>query len=186
MKSPSESLESHGGSQACGHQCATHGDGLQSSVHHLAPVAGAATLEEIGHVVATREWGVRNIFSKELAQRAPAITDLVFQQALGRHQAADFSHVVLVDLLALVGEVPTEEGLEELAQHGIVHAGRPTEIGNKTVFPVRNTPPDGLHDRTRFLISTGISFSDGFFFFFFSNGGSELTHATSPHHGSRE
>ena len=84
--------------------------------------------------------------------------------------------MVQVHLLALVGEVPTEEGLEELAQHGVVHASSPAEVGNKAVFPVRDTPPDSFHDGSKGLISK-------FVLFFYKSKDRKHTHATSPHHG---
>lgn len=146
--SPDKALEGHSGSQPSGQDGTAHGECLQSSVHHLAPVAAAAALEEVGHVVATRKLGVGHLLSEEFAQRAIAVANLVFEQALWRHQTADLSDVVLVDLLALVGEVATEEGLEELAQHGVVHASSPAEVGNEAVFPVGDTPPNGLHNGT--------------------------------------
>ena len=155
---PGKSLESHNTSQSSGQQCTTHGDRLQTSVQHLAPVASAAALEEIGHVVAAGKRSIRNLFPEELAQRAVAIANLVLEQALWGHQAADLLNVVQVHLLALVGEVPAEEGLEELAQHGVVHASSPAEVGNKAVFPVRDTPPDSFHDGSKGLISKFVLF----------------------------
>lgn len=140
-----ESFESHGGGQSSGQQRSSHGDGLQSRVEHLHAVAGAAACEEVGHVVTAGERSVRDLFAQELAQRAP-VSDRVLQQPLWRHQAADLVNVVLVHLLALVGEVAAEEGLEELVQHGVVHAGGPAEVGHEFVLRVRDSPVDGLHD----------------------------------------
>lgn len=143
---PDKPLERHRGSQASRQQGTAHSDSLQGSVEHLATVAAAAALEEVGHVVTAGEGRVGDVLAEELAQRAPAFADLVLEQALGGHQGADQSDVVLVDLLALVGEVAAEESLEELAQHRIVHAGGPAEVGDEAVFGVGDAPVDGLHD----------------------------------------
>lgn len=145
-RSPTEALESHSSGQSGRQERSTHRDSLQGSVHHLVPIAGTATLEEIGHVISTGKWSVGDIFSQKFTQRAPAIADLVLQQALRWDQAADFVDVILVHLLALVGEVPAEEGLEKLVQHRVVHAGSPAEVRNKAVFRIAHTPKDSLHD----------------------------------------
>lgn len=151
---PDKPLERHSGSQASRQQGTAHRDSLQGSVEHLATVAAAAALEEVGHVVAAGEGRVGDVLAKELAQRAPAFADLVLEQTLGGNQGADQGDVVLVDLLALVGEVAAEEGLEELAQHRVVHAGGPAEVGDEAVFGVGDAPVDGLHDGS---VADGIS-----------------------------
>lgn len=139
-------LEGHGGSEASGQEGATDGDGLESSVHHLVTVAGAAALVEVGHVIAAREGGIGHLLIEELTQRTPAVVDVVLQQTISRDQAADLGDVLVVDLLALVGEVTTEESFEELVEHGVVHASGPAEVGDKLVLRVGDTPVDGLHD----------------------------------------
>lgn len=139
-------LEGHGGSEAGGQQRTTDGDGLQSSVHHLVTVAGAAALVEVGHVVATGEGGVGGLLLEELAQGSPAVVVVVLQETLLGDEGADLGHVLVVHLLTLVGEITTEEGLEELVQHGVVHAGGPAEVRHKLVLRVTDTPVDGLHD----------------------------------------
>lgn len=141
-----EVLEGHERGEAGGYERTTDGQGLEGRVHHLVAVAGAAALVEVGHVVATGERGVGHLLTQELAQGAPAIVDVVLEETLLGDQAADLGDVLLVDLLALVGEVTTEEGLEELVQHGVVHARRPAEVGDELVLRVADTPVDGLHD----------------------------------------
>lgn len=143
-----ETLPGHGGSKASSQDGTTHGDSLQGSVHHLVAVTGGAALVEVGHVVTAGEGSVGHLLVKELAQRAPAIVDVVFKQAVGGHQAADLSNMLVVDLLSLALEVAAEESLEELVQHGVVHAGGPAEVGDELVLGVADTPVDGLHDGT--------------------------------------
>jgi hypothetical protein len=145
---PEEALENHGSGSSSRQQGSTHGDSLQSHIHHLAPVACAAAVEEVRHVVSTGEGSVRDLLAQELAQRSPAIFDLVLEQSLRRNQAANLRHVIKIDLLALVGEVAAEERFEELVQHGVVHAGGPAEVGNEAVFGIGDTPVNGLHDGT--------------------------------------
>ena len=154
IRSPTEALESHSSGQSGRQEGSTHRDSLQGSIHHLVPVAGTATLEEVGHIISTGEWSVGDVFSQEFTQRAPAIANLVLQQTLRWNQAADFVNVILVHLLALVGEVPAEEGLEELVQHRVVHAGSPAEVRNEAVLRIAHTPKHSLHDG-----SAGISVS---------------------------
>lgn len=143
---PGEALESHGGSEASGHEGPTHSNSLQSSVHHLVAIAGAAALVKVGHVVAAGERCIGNLLLEELAQRSPAVVNVVLQQTVRGHQAADLGNVLIVDLLALAGEVPAEEGLEELVEHGVVHAGGPAEVRDELVLGVADAPVDGLHD----------------------------------------
>jgi hypothetical protein len=112
--SPRETLESHGSSEPSSDDGTAHGNSLQCGVGHLAPVATTAALEEVGHVVSTGEGSVRNFLAEELTQRAPAVADLVLEEPLWGNEAADLCDMVLVDLLALVGEVAAEEGVEEL------------------------------------------------------------------------
>lgn len=121
---------------------------LQGGVHHLSAVAGAASGVEVAHVVSTREGSVRHFLPEELAERAPSVVDVVLQQSLGRHQAAHFSDVVQVNLLALVGEVTPEEGFEKLGQHGIVHASRPADVRGEPVLRISGSPVDSLHHRS--------------------------------------
>ena len=145
-KLANEAFESHSSSQSSGQQGTSHGDGLQSRVQHLHPVASAASRKEVGHVIATRERSVGDFLAQELTQRAP-VTNGVFQQPLLGNQATDLINVVLVHLLALVGEVTSEEGLEEFVQHRVVHAGGPAEVGNEFVLGIGDSPVNGLHDR---------------------------------------
>jgi len=141
-----EVLEGHGGSKTGGQEGTANGDSLESGVHHLVTVTGAATLVEVGHVVTTGEGGVRNLLLEELAQGAPAVVDVVLQETILGHQAADLGDMLLVHLLALTGEVATEERLEELVEHGVVHAGGPAEVRHELVLGVADAPVDGLHD----------------------------------------
>lgn len=129
-----ETPESQRGSEASGKQRTTNSDGLEGSVHHLVTIAGAAALVEVGHVIATGEGSVRDLLLEELAKRGPAVVDVVFEQTLGGNHAADLSDMILVDLLALAGEVTTEECLEELVQHGVVHASGPAEVRHELVL----------------------------------------------------
>lgn len=129
-----ETLESHSSSEASGKQRTTNRDGLEGSVHHLVTVAGAAALVEVGHVVAAGEGGVRDLLLEELAERCPAVVDVVFEQTLGGNHAADLGDVILIDLLALSGEVTAEECLKELVQHGVVHSSCPAEVRHELVL----------------------------------------------------
>jgi hypothetical protein len=129
-----ETLESKTGSESSGKQRATNSNGLEGSVHHLVAVTGAAALIEIGHVVSAGERGVGDFFFEELAERGPTVVNVVFKQTLGRDQTADLGDVVFVHLLALAWEVSTEERLEELVKHGVVHAGSPAEVRNELVL----------------------------------------------------
>lgn len=135
--------------QTCGDEGAADGDGLECRVHHLSSVAGAAPLKEVRHVVATRELGLGNLLAQELAQGAPSVADAVFQQVFLWHEAADLLDVILVDLFALAREVAAEEGLEELREHGIVHAGSPAEVRRESMFGVSCAPVHGLHHGTK-------------------------------------
>ena len=144
-----KTLPRHGGSETSSQDSTTHGDSLQGSVQHLVTVAGAAALVEIGHIVTTGERSVGHLLLKELAKRTPAVIDVVLQKAALRNHAADLSNVLVVNLLALTLEVTTEESLEELVQHGVVHAGGPAEVRDKLVLWVTDTPVDGLHDGTK-------------------------------------
>lgn len=109
-------------------------------------VASAASLVKVGHVIATGERSIGKFFLEELAQGAPAVVDIVFQETIRGNQAADQLHMFIVDLLALAGEVSAEEGLEEGVEHGVVHASRPAEVGNQLVLGVAHSPVNGLHD----------------------------------------
>jgi len=129
-----ETLESKSSSESSSKQRSTNGNGLEGSVHHLVTVTGAAALVEVGHVIATGEGGVGDFLFEELAEWAPAVINVVFEQTLGGNQAADLGDVVLVHLLSLALEVTTEEGLEELVQHGVVHASSPAEVRDELVL----------------------------------------------------
>lgn len=144
---PGEALEGHSGSEASGYEGSAHSNSLQSGVHHLVAIAGAAALVKVCHVVAARERCIGNLLAEELAQRSPAVVNVVLQQAVRGHQAADLGDVLVVDLLALAGEVAAEEGLEELVEHGVVHAGGPADVRDELVLGVADAPVDGLHDR---------------------------------------
>lgn len=143
---PGEALEGHSSSETSGQEGTTHSNSLQSSVHHLVAVASAAALIEIGHVVTTGERCIGDLLLEELAQRSPAVVNVVLQQTVRGHQAADLGNMLIVNLLALAGEVSTEESLEEFVEHGVVHAGRPAEVRDKLVLGVADAPVDGLHD----------------------------------------
>lgn len=143
---PGEALEEHGSSETSSQEGTTHSNSLEGSVHHLVTVTSAATLVEVGHVVTTGERSVGDLLLEELAERSPAIIDVVLQQTVRGHQAADLGNVLIVDLLALAGEVSTEEGLEEFVEHGVVHARGPAELRDKLVLRVADAPVDGLHD----------------------------------------
>jgi len=56
-----------------------YGHSLEGSIHHLAAVAGATSLKEVGHVISLGEWSIGNFFSEKFAQGGPAVTDLVLQ-----------------------------------------------------------------------------------------------------------
>lgn len=127
---------------------AAHGDSMQGHVHHLPSVARAAALVEVGHVVARWEGAVWHLLTQELAQRTPALADVVLEQSLLRHQAAHLLHMVQVHLLALVREVAPEERVEELLQHGVVHAGGPAELRDELVLWISHAPVHRLHHRS--------------------------------------
>lgn len=133
---------------------AAHSDGMQGAVHHLPSVARAAALVEVGHVVARREGGVRHLLAQEFAQRTPALADVVLEQSLRWHQAAHLLHMFQVHLLALVGEVALEERVEELLQHGIVHAGGPAELRDELVLWIGHAPVHRLHHRSGSPLAT--------------------------------
>lgn len=101
---------------------------------------------EIRHVIPPREGRIGDLFAQELAERAPSLADLVFQQLFGGYETAHFSHMVQVNLFALVGEIAAEECFKEFVQHGEVHAGGPAEVGYQAMFGVGNSPPDGSED----------------------------------------
>jgi hypothetical protein len=129
-----EPLESQGSSETSSKQRPTNGDSLESGVHHLVTVPCAAALVEVSHVVAAGERSIGDLLFKELAERGPAVVDVVFEQTLRGNQAADLGDMILVDLLALAGKIASEEGLEELVQHGVVHARGPAEVRDELVL----------------------------------------------------
>lgn len=145
---PGKPPECHSGSEASGYEGSAHSNSLQSDVHHLVAVAGAAALVKVGHVVAAGERCIGNLLLEELAQRSPAVVNVVLQQAVRGHQAANLGNMLVVDLLALAGEVAAEEGLEELVEHGVIHAGGPAKVRDELVLGVADAPVDGLHDRS--------------------------------------
>ena len=55
--------------------------------------------------------------------------------------------MLVVYLLALVGEVALEEGVEEFLQHGVVHASAPGEVREELEFGFGDAPPHGFHRR---------------------------------------
>lgn len=144
---PGEALEGHGSSETGSQQGTAHSHGLEGSVHHLVTVTSAAALVEVGHVVTAGERSIGDLLLEELAERSPAIVDVVLQQTVRGHQAADLGNVLIVDLFALTGEVAAEEGLEEFVEHRVVHARGPAEVRDKLVLRVTDAPVDGLHDR---------------------------------------
>jgi hypothetical protein len=80
---------------------------------------GSASLEKIGHAVATGELAVGHLFTQEFAEWASSIANAIFQQILRRRESADLRNVILVDLLALAREVAAKESLEEFREHGM-------------------------------------------------------------------
>lgn len=67
-----------------------------------------------------------NRLVEKLAERTPALLDLILEQILRsvRHYAADFGVVLREDLLAVFGKISVVESVPEQVDHGV----RPADV----------------------------------------------------------
>ena len=105
-----ELSDSHGSAEDDGRKAASDNCGAESDVEHLHAVALPAAVDETVCVVCARElpaFGNRNF--KEIAQRLPALTHLVLEQVLRRHEGADLGVVFVEATLAVLLKVAVPE-----------------------------------------------------------------------------
>lgn len=117
-------------------------------IPHLVPVAAARLAHKLLVVIDIRKRNVlRHRLPQKLAQRAPALGDLILEQPVPRHEAANLLTVTPEDLLPPAGKVPLEKGVKQLPQQGVVHAGRPVHARQVAELGVRGAPVDRLEGR---------------------------------------
>lgn len=110
----------------------------------LAGVVAAEPPLEVANGVGKGERRGGGILAQELAQGAPALADVVLEQALGRHQLADAVVVPLEDLDAAVLKIALEQPVPEGQQHGAVEREGPVKVRDDLGGRVREALVDGF------------------------------------------